>query len=355
MSLNSANYSIHCKSDLWTIERAILLLINVESLPSSDYFSNGKCDSEAEQEIRNKFDDIWDIAKNSLLTGNLKPFGKSRIITSATQVYPVDFIKWAKEKDFKIPSELESLSHELAYKVAFEHGVTKTQLHRISNRPKNEHNWFALKSWSPEQAVCLFYDVNPFEYEQIKNHEDIQRILLDAKEYQSQSPQEWKEFAIKNQIPIPTAFNRIPIVESASNEVNQETTSNNDEKNKKEHQSESSLPTDLNSISIAESTSIENDTNPPSQTKHIELTGWKSPSRQDTWYEVIESAVKSYLGEYEQMPTKAQVWQRLCETPPHGYSVKTGKDKGEPCLCMTTEKPLSRSAFYKRWEKYTSQ
>jgi hypothetical protein len=208
-------------------------------------------------------------------------------------------------------------SHKLnEYEVAFDYGVTKTQLHRLSNYPKKAHNWFNLKSWTPEQAVCLFYEINPFEYEQIKNHEGIQWILLTAKEHQSQSPQEWKEFAIKNQIPIPTAFNRIPIVESASNE---------------------------------------NDTNTPNQTKHIGLTGWKSPSRQDTWYEVIESTVKNYLGEYGQMPTKAQAWQRLCETPPHGYTVNTGMDKGEPCLCMPTENPLSRSAFYKRWAKYTSQ
>ena len=147
----------------------------------------------------------------------------------------------------------EALKDTAEYEIGFNYGVTKTQLHRISNRPKNEHNWFTLESWTPEQAVCLFYDVNPYEYEKIKNHEDIQWLLLKAKEHESQSPQEWKQFAIKNQIPIPNAFNYIPIFGRLFIGGEDDTCA-------------------FNCIPNIESTSNENDKNPPSQTPPLSAT-----------------------------------------------------------------------------------
>ncbi len=228
--------------------------------------------------------------------------------------------------------------------------MTKTQLHRLSNYQKKEHNWFNLKSWTPEQAVCLFYEINPFEYEQIKNHEGIQWILLTAKENQSQSPQEWKEFAIKNQIPIPTAFNRIPIVESVSNEVNQKTTSNNDEKNELENQSPQELKElvtknqkpasiTINSIFIIgsasnESNSIENDTNPPSQTPPLNTSQPEKPlTKLEKQHQAILDVIK--LKQFDPM------------------QIPDGEKGTIEAICKNDEPLLfdSESSFHTAWKK----
>lgn len=83
----------------------------------------------------------------------------------------------------------------------------------------------------------------------------------------------------------------------------------------------------------------------------------KAPStRQNDWAEVINEMANRYNVKHGELPTQAQAWSLLCTQPPTGYVIKTGKDKGEVCLMMEgCEKSLSKSAFNKRWRRYTKQ
>lgn len=80
----------------------------------------------------------------------------------------------------------------------------------------------------------------------------------------------------------------------------------------------------------------------------------KLPSRQDSWVDVISDMVTAFYTEFGKLPNESQAWGQLWTNPPAGYVITTGKDKGEDCLSMPGEKPLSKSAFSKRWESYTT-
>ena len=81
----------------------------------------------------------------------------------------------------------------------------------------------------------------------------------------------------------------------------------------------------------------------------------KAPARQDDWFELINDMTTAFYNDFGELPNQAQAWGRLCTSPPSGYTVTTGKDKGgEDCLKMPGTKPLPKNAFYKRWNKYTA-
>jgi len=64
---------------------------------------------------------------------------------------------------------------------------------------------------------------------------------------------------------------------------------------------------------------------------------------------------RAFYSENNCIPNEHQAWIRLYKTPPDNYGIESGKDKGgEDCLTMPTENPLSKSAFTKRWNKYTA-
>ncbi|MDP2201775.1 MAG: hypothetical protein Q8K07_07135 [Methylicorpusculum sp.] len=79
-----------------------------------------------------------------------------------------------------------------------------------------------------------------------------------------------------------------------------------------------------------------------------------APSRQDDWFDLIVDMTKSYFAEFGSLPNEAQAWGRLWTNPPTGYAIETGMDKGEDCLKIPGKNPLSKSAFLKRWKKYTA-
>lgn len=79
-----------------------------------------------------------------------------------------------------------------------------------------------------------------------------------------------------------------------------------------------------------------------------------APARQDAWFDVIADMTTAFYAEFGKLPKEAQSWGRLWTSPPAGYVITTGTDKGEDCLSMPGEKPLSKSAFSKRWESYTA-
>jgi hypothetical protein len=108
INITRADYITWCKADLWTIERAILLLLNAETLPSREPLY-GVCKSADEQVIYDNFIKIWAIAEGSLKTGVLKKIGKS-YPSLLSEVFPGDFVQWAKSKDYHIPDELIPLA-----------------------------------------------------------------------------------------------------------------------------------------------------------------------------------------------------------------------------------------------------
>jgi hypothetical protein len=79
------------------------------------------------------------------------------------------------------------------------------------------------------------------------------------------------------------------------------------------------------------------------------------PSRIDDWVSVIDDMTRDFHAKFGKMPNYPQAWSALCKSPPEGYEITTGKDRGEVCLTMQSAKPLSRSAFSKRWKSYTNK
>jgi hypothetical protein len=75
--------------------------------------------------------------------------------------------------------------------------------------------------------------------------------------------------------------------------------------------------------------------------------------RKNDWAEVINEMANQFLRKHGKLPTAAQGWDSLCNTPPVGYEITIGKDKGgEDCLIMAGKaKTLSRNAFNQRWSK----
>lgn len=75
------------------------------------------------------------------------------------------------------------------------------------------------------------------------------------------------------------------------------------------------------------------------------------PTRQDDWLEVINVMANEFYAEYGELPTAAQAWNALCNTPPAGYVITTNKND----LMMAGCKSLSKRNFNDRWREYTKQ
>lgn len=80
----------------------------------------------------------------------------------------------------------------------------------------------------------------------------------------------------------------------------------------------------------------------------------RAPSRKDSWFYVIDDMAREFYKNAGKIPNEHQAWSQLSTNPPYGYEVQSGFGKGEACLTMPGEKDLPRSAFTKRWEKYTT-
>jgi len=80
------------------------------------------------------------------------------------------------------------------------------------------------------------------------------------------------------------------------------------------------------------------------------------PLRIDSLFPVIDDMTRAFFSENSSgLPNEVQAWCRLCENPPAGYGVSVGKDRGkDDSLIMQGTKPLSRSAFKRRWKSYTT-
>jgi hypothetical protein len=79
-----------------------------------------------------------------------------------------------------------------------------------------------------------------------------------------------------------------------------------------------------------------------------------APSRKDDWFLVINDMTNVFFGKYQKLPNDAQAWGQLTTVKLEGYVITTDKDRGEDCLNMPGTTPLNKSAFSKRWAKYTA-
>lgn len=78
------------------------------------------------------------------------------------------------------------------------------------------------------------------------------------------------------------------------------------------------------------------------------------PGKIDNWFRAIDDMTKAFFNEHEKLPNETQAWVEFWTSPPDGYKITTGKDKGEDCLLMPGFGLLSKSAFDKRWKNYTT-
>ncbi len=147
-----ADYSMWLKADLWTIERAILLLINAETLPSRNYYSSGRCNTLNEQDIYDDFMKIWTIAESSLIAGTLKRQGKSYPSVNS-QVLPSDYIQWAESKGFQMPDELKAIGTASQAENLGEVGKSSHAGAEPKPKGKNEKRMDILNEWYG--ALCL--------------------------------------------------------------------------------------------------------------------------------------------------------------------------------------------------------
>ncbi|TRX02983.1 hypothetical protein [Candidatus Methylobacter oryzae] len=99
----------------------------------------------------------------------------------------------------------------------------------------------------------------------------------------------------------------------------------------------------------------------PANTKNIQLNSndiefsglLNIPKKIDDWFEVIDAMTKDFFNKNGTIPTKAQAWSKLWASPPDGYGITTGKDRGENCLKMA-ELTLTKINFNGRWKSYTT-
>lgn len=52
------------------------------------------------------------------------------------------------------------------------------------------------------------------------------------------------------------------------------------------------------------------------------------PQKIDDWFEVIDNMTTAFYSESNAKPTKAQAWVNLWASPPEGYKITTGIDRG---------------------------
>lgn len=79
-----------------------------------------------------------------------------------------------------------------------------------------------------------------------------------------------------------------------------------------------------------------------------------TPSRKDDWFQVIDDMTRAFHKEFGAIPNQTQAWGRLWTNPPAGYAITTDASRGEECLKMPGVSPLTRTAFAKRWVKYSA-
>ena len=79
------------------------------------------------------------------------------------------------------------------------------------------------------------------------------------------------------------------------------------------------------------------------------------PERQDEWHGSIKEMIYKFKKEYGQFPNKNQAWSYIWKNPPGKYGITTGKDIYKEVTLLMGGKCLSKSAFNKRWDRWSGK
>ncbi len=80
----------------------------------------------------------------------------------------------------------------------------------------------------------------------------------------------------------------------------------------------------------------------------------RTPSKVDDWFLAIRDTVNRFVAEHGRFPNETEVWTQLRTHPPASYGITAGRDYGEDAVFMEGT-PLGRTAFKKRWKRYTAK
>jgi hypothetical protein len=219
--------------------------------------------------------------------------------------------------------------------------------------------WLVRDKWNPKEATCLLYEIDPDKLsapvaDLIGQYESLKKLYRMAEERGPMSPYQWMLFAKERKVYIP-----IPLqdIESRDREINDHSVTT-------ELQTEAALEIDGADLEPTKpqrqeldnySATIEQKTEAVVVRNDVAFSGLINDlSRKDDWFQLIDDMTRDFYKEHETIPNEVQAWGRLWAKSPAGYEITTGTEKGEDCLKMPGVSPLSRSAFAKRWRKYSA-
>ena len=100
-----------------------------------------------------------------------------------------------------LESQTEALADE-EREIGFNYGQTKTAIKRNAG-DADFKLWLSLPTWTPEQAVCLIYEINPLEYCNIKDNHQVEVLRIYAAIKGNMTPYQWQQFGIEQKTPLP--------------------------------------------------------------------------------------------------------------------------------------------------------
>lgn len=90
----------------------------------------------------------------------------------------------------------------------FDYGLTQVLLGKLTS-PISKKDWQAmltLPEWTPGQAICLAYGINPFDYGKIEGNKRIETLECQAKFKGNMTPYQWQQFFNGMKLPLPQSI-----------------------------------------------------------------------------------------------------------------------------------------------------
>jgi|GEM_PF-3993706 len=97
-------------------------------------------------------------------------------------------------------------NEEYINEICFNYGVTKSSIrHTVGDDVFciDWTYWLNKQEWTPEQAVCLIYGVNPLSYDKVKNQQHVEMLRLTAETKGNMTPYNWQQFSFNQKLPSP--------------------------------------------------------------------------------------------------------------------------------------------------------
>ena len=74
------------------------------------------------------------------------------------------------------------------------------------------------------------------------------------------------------------------------------------------------------------------------------------PQNKDDWFFAIHDCIRELENENGRTPNESLLWISLRKTPPQGYGITSGVDRGKECITLD-DKSIDREAFKKRYKR----